>query len=185
MVLPIMAYGDPVLRKKGEEITKDYPNLETLINDMFDTMERSRGVGLAAPQVGKSIRLFVIDSRKMYDENEEHKGLREVFINAKIIDETGEEWRFEEGCLSIPSIREEISRQPDILVQYYDRDFNFKEAKFTDMTARVIQHEYDHIEGKLFIDHLKPLKKQLLKSKLERISKGLVDVSYKMKFPKK
>lgn len=185
MVLPIMAYGDPVLRKKGEEITKDYPNLETLINDMFDTMERSRGVGLAAPQVGKSIRLFVIDSRKMYDENEEHKGLREVFINAKIIDETGDEWRFEEGCLSIPSIREEVSRQPDILIQYYDRDFNFKEAKFSDMTARVIQHEYDHIEGKLFIDHLKPLKKQLLKSKLERISKGLVDVSYKMKFPKK
>ncbi len=180
-----MAYGDPVLRKKGEEITKDYPNLETLINDMFDTMERSRGVGLAAPQVGKSIRLFVIDSRKMYDENEEHKGLREVFINAKIIDETGDEWRFEEGCLSIPSIREEVSRQPDILIQYYDRDFNFKEAKFSDMTARVIQHEYDHIEGKLFIDHLKPLKKQLLKSKLERISKGLVDVSYKMKFPKK
>lgn len=185
MVLPIMAYGDPVLRKKGEEITKDYLNLQTLINDMFDTMERSRGVGLAAPQVGKSIRLFVIDSRKMYDEHEEHKGLREVFINAKIIDETGEEWRFEEGCLSIPSIREEVSRQPDILIQYYDRDFNFKEEKFSDMTARVIQHEYDHIEGKLFIDHLKPLKKQLLKSKLERISKGLVDVSYKMKFPKK
>ncbi|HEY0262224.1 MAG TPA: peptide deformylase [Chitinophagales bacterium] len=185
MVLPIIAYGDPVLRKKGEEITKDYPNLEKLIDDMFETMERSRGVGLAAPQIGKAIRLFVIDSTAMYDDGEEDKGLREVFINAKIIDETGEEWRFEEGCLSIPTIREEVSRQPKIVIQYYDRNFNFKEAKFDDMTARVIQHEYDHIEGKLFIDHLKPLKKQLLKSKLERISKGQVDVSYKMKFPKK
>lgn len=185
MVLPIIAYGDPVLRKKGEEITKDYPDLQKLIDDMFDTMERSRGVGLAAPQIGKAIRLFIIDSTKMYDEEEENKGISEVFINAKIIDEQGEEWRFEEGCLSLPGIREEVLREPKITIQYYDRDFKFKEATFDDMTARVIQHEYDHIEGILFIDHLKPLKKQLLKSKLEKISKGIVDVSYKMKFPKK
>lgn len=185
MILPIVAYGDPVLRKKGEEITKDYPGLQKLIADMFETMERSRGVGLAAPQVGKAIRLFIIDSRKMYDEDEENKGLCEVFINAKLIDEDGDEWRFEEGCLSIPGIREEVLRQPNIIIQYYDRDFNFKEAKFEGMTARVVQHEFDHIEGKLFIDHLKPLKKSLLKNKLEKISKGQVDVGYKMKFPKK
>ncbi len=185
MVLPIVAYGDPVLRKKGEEITKDYPDLEKLIDDMFETMEKSRGVGLAAPQIGKAIRLFIIDSTKMFDEEEEHLGMREVFINAKIIDEEGEEWRFEEGCLSIPTIREDVLRQPNITIQYLDRNFNFHEKKFDDLTARVIQHEYDHIEGVLFIDYLKPLKKSLLKGKLKKISKGQVDVSYKMKFPKK
>jgi peptide deformylase len=185
MILPIVAYGDPVLRKKGEEISKDYPDLQKLIDDMFETMEKSRGVGLAAPQIGKAIRLFVIDSTKMHEEDEEHLGLREVFINAKIIDEDGKEWRFEEGCLSIPTIREDVLRQPKITIQYYDRDFNFHEKEFDDLTARVIQHEYDHIEGILFIDHLKPLKKSLLKGKLEKISKGMVDVSYKMKFPKK
>jgi peptide deformylase len=185
MILPIVAYGDPVLRKKGEEIDKDYPGLEKLIDDMFETMEKSRGVGLAAPQIGKAIRLFVIDSTKMHEEDEEHLGIREVFINAKIIDEDGDEWRFEEGCLSIPTIREDVLRQPKITIQYYDRHFNFHEKNFDDLTARVIQHEYDHIEGILFIDHLKPLKKSLLKGKLEKISKGMVDVSYKMKFPKK
>lgn len=185
MIFPIVAYGDPVLRKKGEEITKDYPELSKLIDDMFDTMHKSRGVGLAAPQIGKAIRLFIIDSRKMYDEGEEEKGLEEVFINAQIIDEEGEDWRFEEGCLSIPTIREDVSRQPKITIQYYDRNFKFQERSFDDLTARVIQHEYDHIEGILFIDHLKPLKKSLLKGKLEKISKGMVDVNYKMKFPKK
>ncbi|MCW5908436.1 MAG: peptide deformylase [Chitinophagales bacterium] len=184
MVLPIVAYGDPVLRKKGVEIAKDYPNLQQLIDDMFETMERAKGVGLAAPQVNKSIRLFVIDSTRMYDEGEENEGIREVFINAKIIDETGDEWGYEEGCLSIPTIREDVYREEDIVIQYYDREFNFREKKFTGLTARVIQHEYDHIEGILFIDHLKPLKKSLLKGRLDNISKGKVSVEYKMKFPK-
>jgi peptide deformylase len=184
MILPIVAYGDPVLRKVGVEISPDYPDLKQLIDNMFDTMERSRGVGLAAPQIGKAIRLFIIDSTKMYDEDESEKGFCEVFINAKIIDEVGKEWRFEEGCLSIPTIREDVSRMSDITIQYYDRDFKFHEKSFNDLTARVIQHEYDHIEGKLFIDYLPPLKKTLLKGKLEKISKGLVDVNYKMKFPK-
>lgn len=184
MVLPIVAYGDPVLRKTGAEISKDYPALEQLIDDMFETMERAKGVGLAAPQIGKAIRLFVIDSTRMFDEDEEGEGLREVFINAKIIDESGDEWAYEEGCLSIPTIREDVYREETITIQYYDRNFKFHERTFNDLTARVIQHEYDHIEGKLFIDHLKPLKKSLLKGRLDNISKGKVSVEYKMKFPK-
>lgn len=184
MVLPIVAYGDPVLRKVGVEITKDYPDLQKLIDNMFETMEKSRGVGLAAPQIGKSIRLFVIDSTRMYDEGEENEGLREVFINAKIIDESGDEWGYEEGCLSIPGIRDDVYREETILVQYYDRNFKFQEKEFDGLTARVIQHEYDHIEGKLFIDYLKPLKKSMLKGRLDDISKGKVSVDYKMKFPK-
>ncbi|MBS1593352.1 MAG: peptide deformylase [Bacteroidetes bacterium] len=185
MFLPIVAYGDPVLRKMGVEIDKDYPGLAKLIDDMFETMEKSKGVGLAAPQVGKAIRLFVIDSTKMYDEEEEHKGVREVFINAEIIQETGSEWAYEEGCLSIPGIREDVSRKPTLRIRYYDKNWKEQEKEFDDMNARVIQHEYDHIEGKLFIDHIKPLRRSLLKSKLEKISKGDVDVSYRMKFPKK
>lgn len=184
MVLPIVAYGDPVLRKMGAEISKDYPALEQLIDDMFETMERAKGVGLAAPQIGKAIRLFVIDSTRMFDEDEVGEGLREVFINAKIIDQTGDEWAYEEGCLSIPTIREDVYREETITIQYYDRNFKFHERTFSDLTARVIQHEYDHIEGKLFIDHLKPLKKSLLKGRLDNISKGKVSVEYKMKFPK-
>lgn len=184
MVFPIVAYGDPVLRKKGVEIAKDYPDLQQLIDNMFETMEKSKGVGLAAPQIGKAIRLFVIDSSRMYDEGEEDKGLREVFINAKIIDESGAEWGYEEGCLSIPGIRDDVYREENITVQYYDRKFKFHEKEFTGLTARVIQHEYDHIEGKLFIDYLKPLKKSMLKGRLDDISKGKVSVDYKMKFPK-
>ena len=187
MILPIVAYGDAVLRKKCEDIAKDYPNLQKLIDDMFDTMEKARGVGLAAPQIGKAIRLFVVDSERMTDDDDDTpnaEGIREVFINAKILEETGKEWAYEEGCLSIPSIREDVSRKPKVVIQYYDRNFNLKEETFEGLTARVIQHEYDHIEGKLFIDYLKPLKRSLLKGKLENISKGKVDVSYKMKFPK-
>jgi len=184
MVLPIVAYGDPVLRKMGQDIDKNYPNLQQLIDDMFETMEKAKGVGIAAPQIGKAIRLFVIDSNKMYDEDEKPEGIREVFINARIIDESGDEWAFEEGCLSIPGIREDVYREEDIVIQYYDRDFKFHEKTFTGLTARVIQHEYDHIDGKLFIDHLKPLKKSLLKGRLDKISKGQVEHSYKMKFPK-
>lgn len=184
MILPIVAYGDPILRKAGQDIDKDYPGLEQLIDDMYATMEKAKGVGLAAPQVNKSIRLFVIDSTKMYDEDEKNDGLREVFINPQIIEESGKEWPYEEGCLSIPSIREDVYREEKIVIEYYDRNFKFKTKTFTGLTARVIQHEYDHIEGKLFIDHLKPLKKSLLKGKLDKISKGQVDVDYKMKFPK-
>ncbi len=184
MVLPIVAYGDPVLRKKGEDITKDYPGLEKLIDDMFETMEKAKGVGLAAPQVNKAIRLFVVDSNRMYDEGEESEGIREVFINAQIIEESGKEWPYEEGCLSIPGIREDVYREEKVKIKYLDRDFKAHEKTFTGLTARVIQHEYDHIEGKLFIDHLKPLKKSLLKGRLEKISKGAVDVEYKMRFPK-
>ena len=185
MVLPIVAYGDPVLRKVGKEITKDFADLAKLIEDMYETMEKAKGVGLAAPQVNKSIRLFVVDSTKMYDdEKEKNEGIREVFINAKIIAQTGDEWPYEEGCLSIPQIREEVMRQPSIKIKYYDRDFKAHQKEFTGLTARVIQHEYDHIEGKLFIDHLKPLKRSLLKGRLDKISKGNVDVEYKMRFPK-
>lgn len=187
MVLPIVAYGDPVLRKMGEEITESYPNLQQLIDDMFETMERSRGVGLAAPQINKSIRLFVIDSTKMYDEGEKgaEDALREVFINPEILEEEGKEWPYEEGCLSIPGIREDVYRHEIVHIQYYDRNFKKHQRTFSGLTARVIQHEYDHIEGKLFIDHLKPLRRSLLKGRLEKISKGIVDVDYKMRFPKK
>jgi peptide deformylase len=188
MVLPIVAYGDPVLRKRGEDIEKTYANLQEFIDNMFDTMERAKGVGLAAPQVDKAIRVFVVDSRRMIedgDEDENPEGIREVFINPKLFDETGKEWSYEEGCLSLPSIRENVVRLDTISIQYYDRNFEFKEETFRGLTARVIQHEYDHIEGKLFIDHLKPLKRSLLKGKLENISRGKVSVDYKMKFPKK
>jgi peptide deformylase len=185
MFLPIVAYGDAILRKKAAPITKDYPELATLIENMWDTMEKSRGVGLAAPQINKSIRLFVIDSSKMYDEGEEHKGCKEVFINAEMIEEKGEVWKFEEGCLSIPGIREDVLRKPKITIKYFNEKFEEKTQTFDDLTARVIQHEYDHIEGKLFIDHIKPIRKSLLKSKLENISKGKVDVNYRMKFPLK
>ncbi|MCS6818375.1 MAG: peptide deformylase [Chitinophagales bacterium] len=187
MILPIVAYGDPVLRKKCTEIDEQFSGLQELIDNMFETMEHARGVGLAAPQINMPIRLFVIDSTQMNDENDQPnpEGLREVFINPNIIEETGEEWVFEEGCLSIPGIRENIVRLDTVKIQYYDRDFKFKENTFKGLTARVIQHEYDHIEGKLFIDYLKPLKRSLLKGKLENISKGKVEVSYKMRFPKK
>lgn len=184
MILPIVAYGDSVLRKVGEEITKDYPNLTQLIADMFDTMERSKGVGLAAPQINKAIRLFIIDSQKMYDEGDKETGLREVFINPTMIEETGKIWAYEEGCLSIPGIREDVYRHEKIKMEYYDQNFKKHTKEFSGMTARVIQHEYDHIEGKLFVDHLKPLRRSLLKGKLEKISKGIVSVDYKMKFPK-
>ncbi len=185
MVLPIVAYGDPVLRKVGVEISKDYPDLAKLIDDMFETMEKSKGVGLAAPQINKPIRLFIIDSTRMYDEDEKNEGIVEVFINAKMIKETGDDWPYEEGCLSIPNVREDVYRNETIRIQYLDRNFKKHEKEFKGLTARVIQHEYDHIEGKLFIDHLKPLKRSLLKGRLEKISKGIVDVNYKMKFPKK
>lgn len=183
MILPIVAYGDPVLKQVANDIDAEYPNLGQLIEDMENTMEKASGVGLAAPQIGLSIRLFIIDSTLMMDEGEEDKGIREVFINAEMIEETGKEWAFEEGCLSIPDIREDVYRKDTITIKYLDKDFKEHTKTFDGMTARVIQHEYDHIEGILFIDHLKPLKKKLLNKRLRRISEGKIDVKYRMRFP--
>ncbi len=191
MILPVVAYGMPVLRKKGKEITPDYPGLQELIDNMFETMYASDGVGLAAPQIDRSIRLFVIDAEPFAqvdevkeEEKEKLKGQR-VFINPIILEESGEEWNFTEGCLSIPGINEDVKRKSKIKIEYYDRDFNKHTEEIDGLLARVIQHEYDHIEGVLFTDYLSPLKKRLLKRKLENISKGKVNVHYRMKFPKK
>lgn len=180
MILPIRAYGDPVLRKICQTISPDYPGLDQLISDMYETMYESNGVGLAAPQVGRDIRLFIIDTNAFSDKK--IKGVKKTFINAQLVEETGNPWDFEEGCLSIPRIRENIKRKSDLIIKYQDESFVWHQESFDDMAARVIQHEYDHIEGVLFVDHLSPLKKQLLKGKLQNISKGKVDVDYKMKF---
>ena len=190
MVLPIIAYGDPVLRKVGSEITPDYPNLKVLIANMFETMEASHGVGLAAPQIGLPIRLFVIDASPFAEDDdltqEEQdflRNFRKTFINAKIIEETEDKWSFNEGCLSIPGVREDVSRHKEVTIQYVDEDFVPQELRVTGLAARVIQHEYDHIEGILFTDKLSAFKKQLLKGKLSNISKGKVSVDYRMRFP--
>ncbi len=192
MIYPIVAYGDPVLRKKTKEITADYPDLKTFIDDMWETMYSSNGVGLAAPQLGDSIRLFIVDSRQILDNLKDKnkydwsndKGVKDVFINAKVIAKEGEEWIYNEGCLSIPKIREDVTRHDEVHIQYYDADFKFHDKKFVGLSGRIIQHEHDHVEGILFIDHLKPLKKRLLKRRLEEISRGKVEVDYKMRFPK-
>ncbi|MBO6517455.1 MAG: peptide deformylase [Bacteroidia bacterium] len=183
MILPIRAYGDTVLRKVCTPIDADYPELQELIANMYETMDESNGVGLAAPQIGRDIRLFVIDSSHMYDE--EGMGQRRVFINAEMIEEYDDEWVFEEGCLSIPHIRENVSRNGTIRMRFQDENFEEKEEEFDGMTARVIQHEYDHIEGVLFIDHISSLKRRLIKGKLTDISKGNISVDYRMKFPKR
>ncbi len=183
MKLPIIAYGDPVLKRKGEAIDRDYPDLAELIDNMFETMYAAHGVGLAAPQVGRSIRLFVIDASPFAEDDPVLKDFKKVFINAEMLDEEGEKWLFNEGCLSIPDIREDISRYPDIRIRYTDENWVEHEESFTGLAARVIQHEYDHIEGKLFTEKLSPLRKAMIKSKLEAISRGQVDVDYKMKFP--
>lgn len=193
MVLPIIAYGDPILKKEAVDIEQDYPNLDQLIENMFETMYEASGVGLAAPQIGKSIRLFIVDGSPFAeDEDEEEdpraqgmKDFKKVFINPVIEEESGDEWGFNEGCLSIPKIREEVFRKEKILVTYYDQNWELKEERFEGYAARIIQHEYDHIEGILFTDHLSILKKRLLTKKLQNISKGIVDVDYRMKFPVK
>ena len=190
MVLPIVAYGNPVLRKVGMEISPDYPGLQKLTEDMWETMYNSKGVGLAAPQVNKDIRLFVIDSIQILDNLEEDEkdnypgddGYKGVFINAKVQETDGEEWPYNEGCLSIPKIREDILRKETVTIHFFDENFQEHTKTFNGITARVILHEYDHIEGKLFIDYLKPLKKSLLKRKLSDISKGKVSVDYRMSF---
>ena len=190
MILPIVAYGDPVLRKKATDISKDYPNLEVLLENMFETMYNAYGVGLAAPQIGLPIRLFLVDTSPFAEDEELSdeeklalKDFKRVFINAKITTEEGEEWTFNEGCLSIPDVREDVLRQPRITVEFVDENFNPHIETFDGLIARVIQHEYDHIEGILFTDKLSGFKKRLLKSKLLNISKGKIRVDYKMRFP--
>ena len=190
MILPIVAYGDPVLKKQAKEITKDYPNLDTLIDHMFETMYGAYGVGLAAPQIGLSIRVFIVDASPFAEdddlskeEQEQLKDFKRVFINPTILEETGDEWAFNEGCLSIPDVREDVFRQPNIKIQYQDQDFNTHTEELSGLAARVFQHEYDHIEGVLFTDKLSALKKRLIKGKLTNISKGKINVDYRMKFP--
>ena len=190
MILPIVAYGDPVLKKRASEISKVTPKLEETISNMYESMYGAHGVGLAAPQVGLSIRLFLVDTSPFADddeysveEQEKLKRFKRTFINAKIIKETGEEWAFNEGCLSIPNVREEVLRQPVIKVEYQDENFKSHTETFDGLIARVIQHEYDHIEGILFTDKLSSLKKRLLKGKLVNISKGKTNVDYRMRFP--
>ena len=191
MILPIVAYGDPVLKKKAGAITKDYPKLKELLDNMYETMDGALGVGLAAPQIGLPIRLFIVDASPFAEddvftpeEQTELKNFKRTFINAKITNEEGDEWAFNEGCLSIPDVREDVFRQPVITIEYFDETFEKHVETFEGLIARVIQHEYDHIEGVLFTDKLSSLKKRLLKKKLENISKGNIDVAYRMKFPK-
>ncbi len=190
MILPIIAYGDPVLRKVSVDIDKDYPNLDELIENMKETMINANGVGLAAPQIGKAIRLFIINATPFSEDDELEPEEREflasfdkVFINAKIIKEEGDDWAFNEGCLSIPDINEDVFRQEKINVEYLDENFEKHTAVFDGLAARVFQHEYDHIEGILFTDKISSLKKRLIKKKLENISKGKINPKYRMKFP--
>ena len=192
MTLPIVAYGAPVLRKVCSDITPDYPNLDSLIEDMWETMYTSNGVGLAAPQVNRDIRLFVVDSSQVFkNQDEEDKGkyadepgIKQVFINAHIKQLDGDDWTYNEGCLSIPKIREDVIRPEEVMIEYVDENFQPKTEKFVGITARIVQHEYDHIEGKLFIDYLKPLRKKMLRGKLNDISKGKLKMDYKMMYAK-
>jgi peptide deformylase len=192
LILPIVAYGDPVLKKVCEPIEKDYPDLDKLIEDMFETMYESSGVGLAAPQIGREIRLFIVDASPFAEDEEldeeERKTLadfKHVFINAEIIEESGDPWDFEEGCLSIPDIREKVSREPVVTIAYQDEHFAEQEKTFTGFAARVVQHEYDHIEGILFTDHIGAFRRRMLKGKLQDITNGNISPRYKMRFPKK
>jgi peptide deformylase len=193
MILPILAYGHPVLRQVADDITPEYPELQKFIADMWDTMYHSNGVGLAAPQVGRPIRIFVLDSAQIFenmkedDDKEEYPdapGVKQVFINPHVTSIDGEEWCYNEGCLSIPKIREDVYRAEEVTIRYVDENFAPQERSFNGITARVILHEYDHLEGKLFIDLLKPLKRKLLRRKLDDITKGKVKVDYRMTFAK-
>lgn len=193
MILPIVAYGHPVLKKKAEEISPDHPELEELIANMWETMYNGRGVGLAAPQIGQSLRMFMVDSEQLVKENEEIEeeddkylvtsGIRKTFINPVMLEETGDPWNYEEGCLSIPDIRVRISRNAHIRIRFQDENFEWHEETYDGMNARIIQHEYDHLEGVLLTDHISPLKRSLLKGKLDNISKGKIKVGYRMRFP--
>jgi peptide deformylase len=193
MILPIRAYGDPVLKKEAQDIEPGHPGLDQLIADMYETMYAANGVGLAAPQIGHSIRLFIVDTHagadsddpeaeKAPDDADEEPRLKRAFINPYIVEEEGEEWDFEEGCLSIPGLREAVSRQPRVVLQYMDEKFQEHEEEFEGFAARVIQHEHDHLDGILFVDHLSPLRKRMLQGKLRDISRGKTDAKYKMRF---
>ncbi|MBC7864702.1 MAG: peptide deformylase [Bacteroidia bacterium] len=195
MILPVVVYGDPVLRKVGAEIGADYPELSKIIADMFDTMYAAKGVGLAAPQVGKAIRLFIVDTTpfSVIDEDDEEdseytkeelaelNGFKRIFINARILNETGKEWKFNEGCLSIPKVREDVSRKGEIVVEYQDENFKTHKETYKGLRARVIQHEYDHIEGKLFTDRISAIRRKLISGKLNDISNGKISADYKIK----
>lgn len=183
MILPVVAYGHPVLRKKALPIEPDYPGLHAIINNMFETMYGSAGVGLAAPQVNLPLRIVVLDASPYAAERPELENYKKVIINPLIVEENGEEWVVNEGCLSFPDIREDVCRKSNVRLQYYDEQWNFYDEWFNGIVARIIQHEYDHLEGILFIDHINPLRKVLLKCRLADISKGNVSVSYKMVFP--
>lgn len=185
MILPIIAFGSEILRKKCAEISSDYPSLDSLLFDMWETMYAASGVGLAAPQINKAIRLFLIDTSPFFEDNQNHfqdNPVKKVFINARIIDEDGEPCLFNEGCLSIPEIREDVNRNPILTIEYFDENFKKHIDTFSGLTARVIQHEYDHIEGVLFVDKISPLRKRMIKGKLIDIQKGKVNVNYKMRF---
>ncbi|MEL7003779.1 MAG: peptide deformylase [Bacteroidota bacterium] len=183
MIYPITVYGDPVLKKKARNIEKGEIDVVQLSKDMFETMEGAHGIGLAAPQIGKSIRMFVVDGRPM--EDEETKDFVKVFINAEILEESGDKWNFEEGCLSIPNIREEVSRNAKLRIRYFDENWEEHEEEFDGIKARIIQHEYDHIEGVLFTDHISPFKRRMLKGKLLNITKGKMKVDYRVQIPSK
>ncbi|MCB8999439.1 MAG: peptide deformylase [Bacteroidales bacterium] len=190
MIYPIYVYGTSVLRKKTKDISRDYPGLKQLIEDMFETMRFSEGVGLAAPQIGLSARLFVVDAtgsgkeEEGFDEDDEDlSDFKKVFINPRITKYWGEAWTFNEGCLSIPNLREDVDRPERVRIEYYDEDFNFHDEEFDGVRARIIQHEYDHLEGILFVDKINPLRKRLISGKLNAISKGKVDIHYKIKIP--
>ena len=190
MVLPIIAYGDPVLRKVGKDIDKDYPNLSELIKNMYETKYNAYGVGLAAPQIGLPIRIFLVDTSPFAEdealteeEQAQLKDFKQTFINAEILEESGDEWAFNEGCLSIPNIREDVFRKPTLKIRYQDENFETLEEEYDGLLARVIQHEYDHIEGVLFTDKISSFKKRLIKGKLANISKGKINIDYRMRFP--
>ncbi|MEY3420769.1 MAG: hypothetical protein RIR48_1058 [Bacteroidota bacterium] len=182
MVLPIYAFGQPVLKKKASDITKDYEKINVLIEDMWETMYAAHGVGIAAPQIGLSVRIFVIDTIQIMEEDKKSEGIKKVFINAKVVEETGELWPYEEGCLSIPNIRGDVERQQKVRIQYCDENFVLHDEIYEGINARVIQHEYDHLEGVLFVEKLKPLKKKLIQRKLNDIKLGKAEADYKIKF---
>jgi peptide deformylase len=192
MILPVVAYGNPILRKMCDDITPQYPNLEKFLADMWETLYHTAGVGLAAPQVNKAIRVFLVDTEQIvrdFDDEDkklykDEKPIKQVFINARIIEETGKLWPYNEGCLSIPKVREDVQRMSNLRMTWLDENFVQHEGEFSGITARVIQHEYDHIQGKLFIDYLSQLKKRLIKKKLDDITKGKVVTDYRMIFPK-
>lgn len=183
MIYPVVAYGHPVLRQKAIDITPDYPGLKEFIADMWETMYKTDGIGLAAPQVNKSIRLFVIDGQVLSEKYPEAKGFKKTFINPVILEESGEDWAYSEGCLSIPEIHEDVMRKPHLLIRYADENFDIREEWYEGINARIIQHEYDHLEGILFTDHLSSMRKMMLARRLNDIARGNIDVDYKMIFP--